>query len=76
MVDSTADEPYEQRLTGGLSPSGTSHPTDGDSQTATHFIQEETLGKNELHDSYTLRAFECWDKQRFDTHTFEMTPAP
>ena len=74
--DSTADEPYEQRLTGGLSPSGTSHPTDGDSQTATHFIQEETLGKNELHDSYTLRAFECWDKQRFDTHTFEMTPAP
>lgn len=74
--DSTADAPYEQRLTGGLSLSGTSHPTDGDLQTATHFIQEETLGKNELHSSYTLRAFECWDKQRYDTHTFEMIPAP
>ena len=74
--ESTAEAPYEQRLTGGLSLGGTSHPTDGDSQTATHFIQEETLGKNELHDSYTLRAFECWDKQRFDTHTFEMIPEP
>ena len=74
--DSTASAPYEQRLTGGLSLSGTSHPTDGDLQSATHFIQEETLGKNELRSSYTLRAFECWDKQRFDTHTFEMVPAP
>lgn len=74
--DSTAEAPYDQRLTGGLSTSGSSHPTDGDSQTATHFIQEETLGKNELRSSYTLRAFECWNKQRFDTHTFEMIPAP
>ena len=73
--ESTAEAPYEQRLTGGLSLSGTSRPTDGDSQTATHFIQEETLGKNELHDSYTLRAFECWDKRRFDTHTFDMVPS-
>ena len=74
--DSTAEAPYDQRLTGGLSTSGSSHPTDGDSQTATHFIQEETLGKNELRSSYTLRAFECWNKQRFDTHTLDMIPAP
>lgn len=74
--DSTADAPYEQRLTAGLSLSGTSHPTDGDLQTATHFIQEETLGINELRSSYTLRAYECWDKQRYDTHTFQMIPAP
>ena len=74
--DSTAEAPYDQRLTGGLSTSGSSHPTDGDSRTATHFIQEETLGKNELRSSYTLRAFECWDKRRFDTHTFQMIPAP
>lgn len=74
--DSTAKAPYDQQLAGGLSTSGSSHPTDGDLQTATHFIQEETLGKNELRNSYTLRAFECWDKQRFDTHTFQMVPAP
>lgn len=74
--DSTADAPYEQRLTAGLSSSGRSLPTDGDGQTATHFIQEETLGINELRSSYTLRAYECWDKQRYDTHTFQMIPAP
>lgn len=70
--DSTAEAPYDQRLTAGLSSGGTSYPTDGDLETATHFIQQETLGKNELADSYTLRAFECWNKQRFDTHTFDM----
>lgn len=72
--DSTAEAPYDQRLTAGLSSGGTSYPTDGDPETATHFIQQETLGKNELAGSYTLRAFECWNKQRFDTHTFDMLP--
>lgn len=74
--ESTAEAPYDQRLAAGLSLSGTSRPTDGDLQTATHFIQEEMLGINELRSSYTLRAYECWDKQRYDTHTFQMIPAP
>lgn len=74
--DSTAELPYEQRLADGLAAGGSSYPADGDLDTATRFVQQGTLGKNELRDSYTLRAFECWGKQRFETHTFEMIPAP
>ena len=73
--ESTAEMPYDQRLTGGLTASGEARPLDGAPDTATRFIQRETLGKNELAGSYTLRAFECWNKQRFDTHTIDMLPA-
>lgn len=74
--ESTAEMPFEQRLQGGLTGSGSIGPTDGkDIETAVHFCQTETLGRNELHDTYTLRAYECWDKQRFETHTFTVVPA-
>lgn len=73
--DSKAEAYYDQRLKGGLSGGGSSRPVDGDPDTATHFVQQETLGRNELHDTYTLRAFECWEKQRFETHEFAMRPA-
>ena len=35
-------------------------------------IQTETLGREELHDAYTLRAFNCWEKERYETCTFTM----
>lgn len=65
----------EQRLLSGLSGGGGVRPLDGGAETATKYRQTETLGKNELHDTYTLRAFECWEKTRFETHTFTMRPA-
>ena len=68
--DSTASEPWEQRLAFGLSGGGGSFPLD-----ETHYRQRETLGLNELHGTYTLRAYECWNKTRFDTHEFAMRPA-
>lgn len=70
--ESTAEQPYDQRLQSGLSGGGSVTPLDGDPDTATQFRQTETLGRNELHDAYTLRAYECWEKERFETHTFEM----
>ena len=70
--ESTAEQPYDQRLQSGLSGGGSVTPLNGDPETATQFRQTETLGRNELHDAYTLRAYECWEKQRFETHTFEM----
>ena len=70
--ESTAKQPYDQRLQSGLSGGGSVTPLDGDPDTATQFRQTETLGRNELHDAYTLRAYECWEKQRFETHAFEM----
>ena len=69
------DEPWQQRLTDGLSGGGSVGPVEPDEPRPASFRQTGTLGKNELHDSYTLRAFGCWDKERFETHTFEMRPA-
>ena len=65
----------QQRLTSGLSGGGMVSPTDGEMEEPTMYRQTETLGKNELHETYTLRAFDCWEKERFETHTFEMRPA-
>ncbi len=70
---STAEQPYDQRLKGGMSGMGSTGPTDGtDPNTAVHFRQSETLGRNELHDTYTLRAYDAWEKDRFEEHTFVM----
>lgn len=73
--DSKADAYYDQRLRSGLTGGGSSGPVDGDPDTATRFTQRETLARNELHDTYTLRAYECWEKERFETHTLTMRPA-
>ncbi|MBR6569877.1 MAG: hypothetical protein IKK75_05430 [Clostridia bacterium] len=71
--ESTAEKPFEQRLQGGMTGYGGIEITDGkDMATAVHFRQTESLGRNELHDTYTLRAYECWEKQRFETRTFQM----
>jgi len=66
---------YDQRLKGGLTGGGSSGPVDGEPDTATRFAQRETLARNELHDTYTLRAFSAWEKERYETHTLTMRPA-
>lgn len=68
-------EYWMQRLTSGLSGGGMAGPVDNTEENPTKYRQTETLGKNELHDTYALRAFECWEKERFETHTFAMRPA-
>lgn len=73
--NSTAEAYWEQRLMEGLSAGSGMSPLDGDLDTAVHYQQTGTLGRNELHDAYTLRAYECWEKQRFDTHEIVMRPA-
>lgn len=74
--DSTAAEYWEQRLPEGLSGMGSATPVDSDDpETAVHYRQDGTLARNELHDTYTLRAYECWEKQRFDTHEIAMRQA-
>ena len=71
--ESTAEQPHDQRLKGGMSGGGSAGPVDGEERaTAVRFRQTETLGRNELHETYTLRAYECWEKERFETHTFTM----
>ncbi|MBQ4075482.1 MAG: hypothetical protein IJD39_09815 [Clostridia bacterium] len=67
--NSTETAFVNQRLSTGPSGSGTvSHPED------LHFQQHETLGLKELYDTYTLRAFDAWNKERYETCTFIMKP--
>lgn len=77
--DSTAEEPWDQLLADGLSGIGSVVPLDGDEEgdlaSATHYRQNGTLGRSELYETYTVRAYECWEKARFDTHEIEMRPA-
>lgn len=61
---------WEQRLTDGLSGGGGVYQID-----ETHYQQRGTLGRNELHETYTLRAYECWEKERFETFEVKMRPA-
>lgn len=67
---STAAEPYDQRLMSGVSGGGSAEAV-----TQTHFVQKKMLGRNELHDTYTLRGYNAWEKNRYETHTFTMRPA-
>lgn len=70
-----AGEPWEQQLTEGLSGGGFAGAVDREAENPTTFRQRGTLGKNELHKTYTLRAYECWEKKRFETHELTMRPA-
>ena len=65
--NSTETEPYAQRLKDGFSRTGETTPVDD-----THYRQTGTLSLDEKADVYTLRAYECWEKRRFDTHEIRM----
>ena len=60
-----------QRLTDGLSGSSSVADLGGG-----RYVQTQTLAKNELRDIYTLRAYNCWEKNRYETHEFIMQPQP
>lgn len=68
-------EGWEQRLASGLTGGGSSGAVDREAEKPTVFRQRETLGKNELHKTYTLRAYECWEKERFEAREIRMRPA-
>ena len=68
--NSMETEPYAQRLKDGFSRTGEVAPVD-----ETHFRQTGMLSLDEKADTYTLRAYECWEKQRFDTHEIQMKKA-
>ena len=68
--NSRAKQPYAQRLKEGVFGVGSVAAVDD-----THYCQRGTLSLGEKADSYTLRAYECWEKRRFDTHEIRMEKA-
>lgn len=71
--DIFAEMPYEQRLMSGLSDGGSIGPVKNDDPD--HLCQKETLGRNELHQVYNVRAFNAGDKERYETVQLVMRPA-
>ena len=63
---STADQPHLQRLKSGLTASGSVD------QFGDCFKQHVTLGREEMHDTYTIRAYNMITKERYETQTFTM----
>lgn len=64
---STAEQPHLQRLKSGMTATGSVN------QTGDRFIQQGTLGRDELHETYILRAFHIISKERYEAHAFSMT---
>jgi len=64
---STAEQPHRQRLKSGLTASGSVD------QFGDRYVQHVTLGREEMYDTYTLRAYDIVTKERYETHTFAMT---
>lgn len=69
---STAAEPYEQRLSDGVSMGGGTEMLDG---SGTRLRRRGTLGRNELRDTYLLRAYSVWEKTRYESCELTMQPA-
>ena len=75
--NSTEAENANQRLNGGLTGGGTVSRLDGRNEEApeigTVYRQSDSLGLNELSEQYTIRAYNCWDKTRYESKTFNVT---
>lgn len=56
----------KQRLKAGMSGTG-SIVWSGD-----RMVQTGTLGREELHETYTLRAYNCWNKERYEAYPFSV----
>lgn len=74
--ESSAEQPHEQRLQSGLSAGGRTDRISSPSESPARYRQTETLGRNELHDVYTLRAFSLTTGERFEKHRFQMVKKP
>ena len=76
--ESTATEYFEQTYESGLSGGGSIVCVDdedefGNEKVGTVLCQTDTLGLNALGEEYTLRAYNCWEKTRYETVTFRVT---
>ena len=69
--NSTETDYYAQRLKAGSS----NLDAAGNADLTQVQEQNGTLALSEKADTYTMRAYECWNKQRFETHEIHMVKA-
>ena len=75
--ESTATDYFEQTFEGGLSGSGSIVCVDdrdefGNEKVGSVLCQTDTLGLNALGEEYTIRAYNCWEKTRYEAVTFRV----
>ena len=75
--ESTAADYFEQTFEGGLSGSGSIVCVDdrdefGNEKVGSVLCQTDTLGLNALGEEYTIRAYNCWEKTRYEAVTFRV----
>ena len=67
---SDSDAPASQRISQGLT-NASSLMVLGEGR----YRLTQSIGRNELHDTYTLRAYELMTHERFGSYTFTVIPA-
>ena len=74
--DSTATDFYEQRVSDGLTSEGSAGRADGmfesPDEVGTVYRQRDAIGLDALSDQYTIRAYNAWEKTRYETKTFSV----
>ena len=74
--DSTESEYCNQRVSDGLTAGGSVERLDGrydlPEEEGTVYRQTESIGLNALSNRYTIRAFNAWEKTRYEAVTFEV----
>jgi hypothetical protein len=77
--DNETNAPYDQRVSTGLTSGGSVKRLDGnDAETAevgAVYRQCDAIGLDALSDSYTIRAFNVWEKDRYETVAFTVREA-
>ncbi len=73
--ESTASQPWDQRLSQGVSGQGGEKQLSAEGEEPQRFMYHFDIGRNELHEEYTLRVFEWASKERFESVTMQMRPA-
>ena len=77
--NSTETMPYAQRYSTGLTSGGSIGRLDGrhdlPDEVGTVYRQRDAIGLDALSDQYTIRAYNAWDKTRYEAVTFHVTEA-
>ena len=77
--DNETNAPYDQRVSTGLTSGGSVKRLDGnDAETVevgAVYRQCDAIGLDALSDSYTIRAFNVWEKDRYETVAFTVREA-
>ena len=76
LIDSSlSGQPWDQRLPGGMNGSGEGTRLSAKGEKPERHMESFTIGRSELHESYSLRLYDWATKNRYETAEVAMRPA-